>query len=65
MKLSEYANFVAILAKKYPDAKVIYAADEEGNYFEEVHYAPSLGQFEDGEFDNEPATGKMNAVCIN
>ena len=62
MKLKEYANYIAELAEKYPNAKVVSAIDEEGNGFNEVVYSPSAGTFKDGEFSEG---GKVNAVCIN
>ena len=67
MKLKEYAKLIATLAEKYPNAKVIYSRDDEGNGFEEVHYAPSLGDFdsENGEFESDGENKKVNAVCVN
>ncbi len=72
MTLKEYSKKIAKLAEKYPDAKVIYSRDEEGNGFDEVYYDPTLGNF-DTERDpgeefvsaREKPKAKVNAVCIN
>lgn len=64
MTIKEYAKVIARLAKKYPDAKVIYSVDDEGNAFNEVEYSPTPGRFaRTGEFGShvEP----VNAICIN
>jgi hypothetical protein len=42
---------------------VIYSRDDEGNGFQEVHYAPSKGTYEGYEFDE--SDDNVNAVCIN
>lgn len=71
MTLKEYAAKLAKLAKKYPNAKVVYAADDEGNYFREVNFTPSVGNFGNGEFINDDGTEefsqefKVNSVCLN
>lgn len=63
MKLSEYSKIISKLAKKYPNADVIYSSDEEGNSFSEVTFDPSVGNFKYDEFhaDEEP----INSICIN
>ena len=48
MKLSEYAAAIAEVAKKYPDAKVVYSRDDEGNGYQEVYFTPTPGLFNDG-----------------
>lgn len=63
MKLREYAAHIAALAKAHPDADVVYSADDEGNNFQQVYYAPSVGRFTHREF--EQTTDNPNAVCIN
>jgi hypothetical protein len=45
------------------DMDVIYSRDDEGNGFQEVHYSPSKGFYEDMEF--EESDYLVNAVCIN
>jgi hypothetical protein len=62
MKLKEYAKNIAAIAKKYPNATVVSASDEEGNSFDEVQFTPTAGNFNGRDFDDE---GKINAVCIN
>jgi hypothetical protein len=62
MKLTQYIRQLQEIAKKQPDAEVIYAADEEGNS-SPVFYEPSLGYFDGDSFDT---TAKpVNAICIN
>lgn len=63
MKLKQYANHINELAKKYPNAEVVYAADEEGNNFSNVFYEPSYGHFDGNMFENNG--GPTNAVCVN
>jgi hypothetical protein len=66
MKLKEYIEELQKIAQDYPDAVVVYSADDEGNYFEEVHFGPSVGRFSNGEWESgEDMQGKPNAVCIN
>ncbi len=71
MTLKSYAAKLAKLAEIYPNAKVIYAADDEGNYFREVNFEPSFGNFGGGEFVNDDGTEefsqqfKVNSVCLN
>lgn len=75
MKLKAYAKLVDALAKKYPNAEVVYARDEEGNGFDTVGFTPGEGHFKDGEFvaselfaEHLAEYGeklKVNAVCIN
>lgn len=66
MKLKEYSKHITDMAKKYPDLEVISARDEEGNGFFPVYYHPTLGIFENDNFDDDPKdTSKYNAICIN
>ena len=71
MTLKEYIGMLQKLEREgHGDKTVVYAADDEGNGFSKVHYAPALGLFKDhggwGEFDNsEGAKKKANAVCVN
>lgn len=71
MKLKEYAAKLTELAKEYPNAKVVYTIDDEGNDFREVNFTPSPGNFGDGEFISDDGTEefgqqfKINSVCIN
>jgi hypothetical protein len=64
MTLKEYSNMIAKLAKKCPEAKVIYASDEEGNSFDEIYFSPRLGIFRNGEFQVDDES-KPNACCVN
>ena len=69
MKLKEYVRGLKELMKDYPEAKefdVVYSGDDEGNYFNYVNYAPSIGWYDEdnGEFyQDERRT--LNAICIN
>lgn len=71
-KLSEYIENLKDILEEYGDLKVVYAKDEEGNGFNEVCYAPSVGYYSDREFtstderdDDEDEIELINAVCIN
>ena len=66
MKLREYIEQLQKFAEANPetlDMDVIYSRDDEGNGFQEVHYAPSKGTYEGYEFDE--SDDNVNAVCIN
>lgn len=75
MKLKTFIENLNTFVKENPDAlelDVITAKDAEGNGFEGVHYTPSKGIFEDGDFiahgqyeDYEKEESDTNAVCIN
>lgn len=70
MNITDYAKHINKLAEEFPDAKVVYAQDEEGNSFHPVAYDPSAGKYKDREFtprDSEDfgKKGKVNAICIN
>jgi len=71
MKLQEYMSNLNELTDKHPeylDLEVVTASDDEGNDFNIVHYAPSVGEYTDREFicqsdfeDDEV----VNAICVN
>jgi len=66
MKLREYIEQLQKFAEMNPetlDMDVIYSRDDEGNGFQEVHYSPSKGYYEDMEF--QEGDEDVNAVCIN
>ena len=81
MNLKTYIENLQKFAKENPDlleATVVYSRDDEGNGFQEVHYTPDAGIYEDRDFiprDNIEEEGaeeygleenwKPNAVCIN
>jgi len=60
MKLKDYAKLINDLAKIHPNAKVVYAIDDEGNGYNEVVYAPTYSSYEIGYRQKEEM-----AVCIN
>jgi hypothetical protein len=71
MTLKEYSEKIAELAKKYPEIKVVYAKDEEGNEFRPVGFEPTPGYYEDRDFTPESNFSvleddlKVNSICIN
>ena len=75
MILKDYVEHLKKLVRAYGDCKVVYAGDDEGNYYQEVYYGPSVGFYKDGEFHPadpevhkklEKKHGKEHsAVCIN
>ena len=68
MKLETYIEHLQKIAKRYPDLDVIYASDEEGNNFDMVEFAPSIGKFDpeaSSDMPFDPNDKNPNAVCIN
>ena len=76
MKLKEFLENLNEFIKENPESlgyDVVTSKDDEGNGYNEVYYAPSIGFFEDREFkstdwdedDNEIKLEEYNAVCIN
>ena len=75
MTLKEYIEQLQNFAETNPetlDMDVIYSRDDEGNGFQQIHYAPSKGFYEDSEFisveqleDYNREENGVNAVCIN
>lgn len=78
MTLKTYIKKLQALHDQYPNAKVVYSSDDEGNSFHFVGSLPTVGHF-DGEDcfipqeriaewveEGEPIqTMPLNAVCIN
>ena len=74
MNLNKYiARLVELVESnpKYGELTVITASDDEGNDYNEVHFDPSLGNFEDAEFtlyeedEDDDEQPDVNAVCVN
>ncbi len=66
MRFKEYLDSLNKLANEKPetlDYMVISSVDDEGNGYNPVIFSPSLGEYEDREFQSE--TENFNAVCIN
>ena len=66
MTLKEYIEQLQKFVEMNPetlDMDVIYSRDDECNGFQQVHYAPSKGFYEDMEF--QEGDEDVNAVCIN
>ena len=65
MKIKDYIKKLEALAKKYPNASVIYSRDDEGNGFEPVTFAPVAGRYEHGQFEGARFEEDVNVICIN
>ena len=75
MTLKEYLENLNEFISEHPEAldyTVVTSADDEGNYYNPVHYSPTLGLFKNGEFthidnfeDCELNVDDINSVCIN
>ena len=69
MKLSKYIEELQyILDTEGDDLFLVYSKDDEGNEFSRVHYKPTLGYFDQGEFisqDDEDYSETANSICIN
>jgi UDP-N-acetylglucosamine 2-epimerase len=63
MKLKRYIQSLQEIAENNPNLEVVYAADDEGNYFRPVYYDPCYGHFDGKTFANNGK--KINAVCVN
>ncbi len=62
-KFLERLNKLAEENPKVLKLVVVTSCDDEGNGFNKVHYEPSVGHYEDGDFQGED--GCINAVCVN
>jgi hypothetical protein len=68
MTFKEYLDKLNKFAKDKPetlDFTVISAIDDEGNGYNPVFFDPTLGRFEDGEFDTELNDEDFDSICIN
>lgn len=66
MKFKDYLKNLNEFVEQFPEIleyDTIYSSDSEGNYFEQVRYSPSLGYYEDGNFNTE--SDEPNSICIN
>ena len=65
MTLKAYSAKIAAMAKKHPNALVVYSHDDEGNFFQEVNddfgFVDKFDRIT-GEWDE---SGKTTAACIN
>lgn len=58
MKIEQYAKLINEIAKKHPDAEVLYSSDDEGRHFDKVHYMPSYNTY--------IINGKkLKGICVN
>ena len=73
MTIRTYIKKLQKLADKYPNAKVVYSSDEEGNVFGPLVYSPTSGCFNDDLFVEESQFKKLkefhnlkvNSICLN
>ncbi len=75
MTLKEFLKNIEKAVNENPELlnmKVVSAIDDEGNGFNEVHFTPTPGIFEDGEWtpaEHLKEEGRdekeLNAICIN
>lgn len=76
MKLKEFIENLNEFVKNNPEClemNVCSSADDEGNRFNEIYYAPSKGNLNDRDFINaeqfeeydDLTESDINAVCIN
>lgn len=71
MKLKDYLNHLNSLVeqnKELLELDVVYAGDDEGNYFDKVKFTPCIGKYESGSFitfREDSHKGDLNAICIN
>jgi uncharacterized protein YkuJ len=68
MKLKNIIEELQKIYEKHGNINVVYASDNEGNYFQSVNFTPSVGFFKANEFymgEDIPERKKVNAVCIN
>lgn len=64
MKLHDYILELEKLHAQYPNAKLVYASDDEGNAYHQVGWHPTAINFD---FNNMIPTEKkkVNAILIN
>ena len=68
MKLKNLIEELQKVYEKHGNINVVYASDDEGNFFQSVTFTPSIGYYKDNEFhmgEDIPKGKKINAVCIN
>lgn len=72
MKLSDYINKLKEIQEKFGDLEVIYASDDEGNYFNKVKVDPTPCSYYGGEdicfeqdYGEDCGEFEPNAVCVN
>jgi len=70
MKLKDYIKGLQELIKDNPASKeyeVVYACDDEGNAYCQVHFLPSIGEWneESQSFHVTRTPEDYNAICLN
>lgn len=65
MNLKDYIAGLNQFLKENPkmgNKTAVTSGDDEGNTFNDIHYAPSAGHYDGYEFGGD---GDVNAVCVN
>jgi len=70
MKLQDYINELTKLLDEHGNLEIVYASDDEGNYYDVVHYNPTGVQYNFKEHEiytpeDEDEKITVNAICIN
>jgi len=78
MTLEKFIENLKTLAEEHPETlayEVVTAIDDEGNGFNPVYFTPSLGRYEDNDFNSienlkedseeDSIEIELNAVCVN
>lgn len=72
MKLKDYMKGLNDFLIEHPESAeftVVTSSDDEGNSYNEVYFSPSIGQYEDREFQTEEYDPEeeitLNAICVN
>ncbi len=68
MKLKNFLENLNEFVKQNPkvlELDVVTSSDDEGNSYNLVHYSPSIGIYEDREFEATEDLDEADSVCIN
>ena len=68
--LSTYINNLQNLLDKHGDIPIVYSSDDEGNYYDYVHYDPEAGMFNGTDYvgdtdEDYESSGFEPVICIN
>lgn len=71
MNFKTYVENLNKLLTEHPEYggfNVVTSADDEGNWYSPIYFAPTVGFFADGEFTGEvdfDTLDEINAICVN
>lgn len=65
MKASRLIKRLTNLINQYGDLPLIYAADNEGNYYEEVYYDATPCEFTENDYITVEPDKTPTHICIN